>query len=258
MASTERFGYEWEKFDTVLAEHETQFLKWVFPLGQEDFKGKRTLDAGCGMGRNSFWVLKYGASEAVAFDFDRRSVESARKNLSSFSNATVNFHSIYEDRYHDEFDVVFSIGVIHHLERPEEAVRRLKSAVKPGGRVLIWVYGYEGNEWIVRFVSPIRRLITSRIPPALLNALTYGVSVPFSIFIRMAPTTHPYLRQMKGFGFHHVHSIIFDQLLPSVANYWRRNEARSLFERAGLGDIEIHRVNQNSWTVLGRKIQRDF
>lgn len=252
MASEKRFGYEWSKYKDILPQYEGQFLGWVSPLIPDDFKNKRVLDAGCGMGRNSYWPLKYGASEVVAFDFDQRSVEVAEKNLAAFPNAKVFYKSIYDIDFKDEFDIVFSIGVIHHLENPSEAVRRMIQAAKPGGTVLIWVYGYEGNEWIVKLVSPVRRLITSRLPPAFLNFLIYFVSAPFFALVKIMPTNHLYLRQLKNFEFSHVHSIIFDQFLPKIANYYTKDAALSLMG-GELKNVEIHHKNKNSWTVIGRK-----
>lgn len=122
LGSTDRFGYEWNKYSKIIPEYEIQFLKWVFPLKKTDFKGKAVLDAGCGMGRNSYWLLTYGAKKVLAFDFDKRTVEAARKNLSKFTNAKVEFNSIYDIKFENEFDVAFSIGVIHHLQFPRKAV----------------------------------------------------------------------------------------------------------------------------------------
>lgn len=51
----------------------------------------------------------------------------------------------------------------------------------------------------------------------------------------------------------HLHHIVFDQMLPKTAFYWRRNEALALLEGAGLKDIQIYWVNQCSWTVIGTK-----
>ena len=161
MASQERFGFEWKKFSSIDPNHEIQFKKWIYPLSEKDFSGKSVLDAGCGMGRNSFWPLKWGAGSVTAFDFDRRSVESARKNLAGFKNAEVFYKSIYDIDFKDRFDVAFSIGVVHHLDDPHEAVLKLANSVKKGGTVLVWVYGYEGNEWIVRFVSPVRKILST-------------------------------------------------------------------------------------------------
>src|SRR3989338_4637337 len=111
MASSERFGYEWQKYPALTPDYEEQFRAWISPLGQEDFVGKSFLDAGCGMGRNSYWPLEWGAAKAVAFDFDRRSVDAASRNLSAFPQAQVMFKSIYDISWSSEFDVAFSIGV---------------------------------------------------------------------------------------------------------------------------------------------------
>lgn len=253
MGSVERFGYEWARYSELDPNYEVQFRKWVAPLEPSFFAGKKVLDAGCGMGRNSYWPLKYGAKEVVAFDFDKRTVEAAKRTLREFKNAHVEIADIYSIPYENEFDIAFSIGVIHHLEKPELAIQNLVKAVKSGGTVLIWVYGYEGNEWIVKYLSSIRKVITSKLPSGLLHFLTYFISVPFFAFVKLIPTKNSYLAQLKKFKFKHVHSIIFDQLLPQIANYWTQEEAKSLLLSANLKDVEIHNCNNNSWTVMGRK-----
>ena len=63
LGSQERFGYEWKKYSQIIPEYEKQFLKWISPIEKKDFAGKKILDAGCGIGRNSFWPLTYGAKE---------------------------------------------------------------------------------------------------------------------------------------------------------------------------------------------------
>src|SRR6516162_5061547 len=101
------------------------------------------------MGRNSYWPLKYGATGGVAVDIDQRSLESARRNLKRFPRVQVMRASVYDLPFEDRFDLAFSIGVIHHLEHPVRALEVMVRAVKPGGRVLIWVYGRENNRWLI-------------------------------------------------------------------------------------------------------------
>ena len=250
----ERFGYQWAKYRELLPLYESQFLRWIAPLGPDDFRGKKVLDAGCGMGRNSLWAATWGAREVVAFDADPRTVASASQNLREIPNAKVVLKSIYDIEWEDEFDIAFSVGVIHHLENPELAVRKLAHAVKPGGKVLAWLYGYEGNEWIVRFVSPLRRRMLSRLPPRVLDVLTYGVSVPLYLGLKILPMRHPYYRQLKGFAFRHIHIIVFDHLHPPISRYYRHDEAEALLRQAGLADVRAIRVNDNSWSVIGTKV----
>jgi hypothetical protein len=72
MPVPDRFGYEWSTYVELLPIHEQQFAQWSTPLGREDWAGDSFLDVGCGMGRNSYWPLKYGAELGVAIDADDR------------------------------------------------------------------------------------------------------------------------------------------------------------------------------------------
>mgnify|MGYP001616733120 CR=1 FL=1 len=254
MASQERFGFEWATYNYMLPDYEEQFLNWVTPFTKESFKGKTVLDAGCGMGRNSYWPLLYGAASVVAFDFDDRSVAAARNTLRAFSNAEILFGNIETFSVPQKFDIVFSIGVIHHLKHPDRALRNLVRMLKPGGTLLIWVYGYEGNEWIVRMVNPIRKLVTSKLPLKFVHVLSYGASIPLYLFLKYGSPRSAYLRQIRKFNFKHIHSIVFDQLIPEVAYYWKKDEAVALLASLPeLKNAHIERVNSNSWTVHGIK-----
>ena len=134
--SPDRFGYEWSVYSEILPEHEEQFRRWTVPLMPEDWRSKEFLDVGCGMGRNSYWPLKYGAAGGVAVDIDERSLEGARRNLRPFPTMQVMRRSAYDLPFEGRFDLAFSIGVIHHLEYPQRALERMARAVKPGGRVV--------------------------------------------------------------------------------------------------------------------------
>lgn len=255
MSSSERFGYEWAKYSAIDPNYYLQFTKWVAPLTEADFRNASVLDAGCGMGRNSYWASKWGAKEVVAFDCDKRSVAAARHNLAGLPGVNVEFNDIYSITYENHFDLVMSIGVIHHLENPELAVKNLVRAAKPGGKIILWVYGREGNEGIIRVVNFLRRNFTSRLPVSFVHLIAYFLSVPVWLWVKIEPQRSPYFQQLSTFKFYHIHSIVFDQLIPRVANYWTREEALSLLaKQKSITDLHIYRVNNNSWTVIGRKV----
>ncbi len=254
MASEDRFGYEWGKYFKILPQYESQFNNWIYPLNKEDLKNKDILDAGCGMGRNSFYALQYGANSVTGIDNDEISVNAARANLIQYKNSEILQRSIYEVEFKNKFDLIFSIGVIHHLENPNFAIKKLIDALQPNGVILIWVYSYEGNEWIKKFVSPIRNNITSKLPIEFLHFLTYFISIPFYLILKLINPSTRYYKQIAKFSFKHLHSIIFDQLLPEIANYWTKEEALSLLNNEKLTDISInHPPNGMGWTVVGRK-----
>ncbi len=255
MASEDRFGYEWSKYSELDPNHEGQFWNWVHPLEAKDFAGKRVLDAGCGMGRNSFWALKAGARELVAFDYNERSLTSARKTLSQFTNVRIFFKNIHTLDFKEEFDLAFSIGVIHHLENPEEALKGLYKSLLPDGKLAVWVYSKEGYEWVPKYINPIRIHITSRLPLFIMEVLSFIATVPLYIFVKLFSQKNKYYTQLSNFGFRHIWlSIVFDQLIPTVANYWTKDEVAALFIRSGINDFSIYRpANDNGWTIIATK-----
>ena len=256
MSSSERFGYEWDKYSSLSEykkNYRDQFLNWTFPLREEFYKGKKVLDAGCGMGRNAYWPLLWRASSLTAFEKDERSVTRAKENLKEFAHAKTEIRDIYDLPWRDEFDFAFSIGVIHHLKDPKRALTEIKKALRPGGEVLLWVYGSAGFEGILRILNPVRRYFTSKLPLPLLHALTYCVSIPFYyIFLKIFRPKKAYFRELSQFSFSHVHSIIFDQLLPDVANYYTEAEARNLLSEFEGVTVTVP-PNKNGWIVRGKK-----
>ena len=251
--SPERFGYEWQIYAEICPEYEEQFRRWTAPLAPEDWRGKTFLDVGCGMGRNSFWPMAYGAREGLAVDIDDRSLAAARHNLACFPAVQVARASAYHLAVRDRFDIVFSIGVIHHLERPAAALRCMAEAARPGGQVLIWVYGREGNRWLLPMLDPLRKALLGRLPIGAVHHLSLYPAALFGLLLRIGLRPNPYFRLLSRFGFRHLRSIVFDQMLPRIAHYWCRDEVEALMRQAGLTDIRLARVNGMSWAAIGRR-----
>lgn len=251
--SPERFGYSWERFAAPSPEQEEQFRRWtsLIPIGE--WRDKRFLDAGCGAGRNSYWAMKYGAAGGLAIDLDDRSLAAARRNLSAYPSVEVRTCSIYELSERDAFDIAFSIGVIHHLAEPEAAVRKIIQSLKPGGKVLVWVYGRENNEWIVQFADPLRKLLFSRLPLSVVHMLSLLPTGLLWVLLRLNIVRIEYFRLIRHFPFSHLRHIVFDQMIPRIALYYRKDEAMALLRQASLTDIQIEWVNQMSWAVSGTK-----
>jgi SAM-dependent methyltransferase len=252
--SPHRFGFSWDRFNELTPEQERQFQLWTPHLSPEcDWKGQTFLDAGCGAGRNSYWAMSYGAHSCVAIDLDERSLAAARRNLAKFSSADVIQCSIYDIPYENRFDIVFSIGVVHHLDNPALAVRKLVQAAKPGGKVLVWVYGYENLEFYVNVLNPLRKLMFSWMPVGLVRIFAYLPAGFLWIILRAGIAPLAYLKLLRTFSFQHIHHICFDQMLPKIAFYWRKDEAIALLVQAGLQDIDAEWVNEVSWSVIGTK-----
>jgi SAM-dependent methyltransferase len=251
--SAERFGYEWQNYADILPEYEEQFRRWLPFFSPEDWRNKRFIDIGCGMGRNSIWPMKYGAIRGVAVDIDERSLAAARINLQSYGNVQVSNCSVYDLPWRDEFDIAFSIGVIHHLEFPETALKAMAQAIRPGGYLAIWVYGRENNRWLLSVLDPARKLLFSRLPVSWVHAISIVPAAVLWVVLRIGLDHIAYFRMLRTFSFRHLRSIVFDQMLPRIANYWTRSEVEALMQGAGLKNVRLIRVNEMSWAALGQK-----
>lgn len=251
--SSDRFGYEWGHYSELKPVYEEQFRRWTPFFAPEDWRGKRFVDVGCGMGRNSHWPMSYGAAGGLAIDLDERSLAAARRTLAPHPAMEVRLQSAYDLDEPERFDVAFSIGVIHHMEHPDRALANMVRAVKPGGTVMIWVYGLENNRWIVYGLTPLRRALFSRLPIGVTHALSWLPTALLWLLLRLGVGRIEYFRLIRRFDFAHLRSIVFDQMLPAIAHYWSREEVEALMRGAGLEDVRLAWVNEMSWAAVGRK-----
>ena len=251
--SPTRFGYEWEYFNDLIPEYEEQFNRWISVLELESLVDLFVVDAGCGTGRNSLWMHKKGAKKVLAFDVEPSTVRVASRNLKNYKNIEVVQMSIYNAKLTDTnlADIVFSIGVIHHLADPTAALLNLFKLLKPNGLLVIWVYGKEGNKWLLWFLEPVRK-ITKHIPMPILNSLSNILAFPLFMYLRVPLPKSKYLKLISTFRYWHLKSIVLDQLLPNIANYWSQDEVRELLRVAGFRNIRVKSVNDMSWSASGQ------
>ena len=59
--TVDRFGDQWNDFDSIGDHYEKQFLGWIHPNTPRTFEGKIVLEAGCGKGRHSTLAAQWGA-----------------------------------------------------------------------------------------------------------------------------------------------------------------------------------------------------
>jgi len=264
--TVDRFGEQWNEFNFLSAEYERQFLAWIAPNTGETFRDRVVLDAGCGKGRHTMLVQRFGARDVLAVDLSS-AVEAAYAN----TRALPNVHVIQADLFQlpiasGVVDVVFSIGVVHHTPDPRGAFLQLLRPLKAGGRIIVWVYGRENNEWIVRFVDPVRKAVTSRLPHRWLFHLSKIPAAALYCASRVVyrPLSRPpfsaigrrlfyqsYVNAIGFLPFRDVHLIVHDHLGPAIASYISGDEFASWFREADLTDVVIGWHNQNSWRGTG-------
>jgi len=266
-ATAANFGWQWQHFTQADQRYVQQFLGWIAPVTREFFKDKVILEGGCGKGRHTQLAAQFGARDIIGVDLSD-AVETAFAATRDLPNTHIVQADIYNLPFARIFDYAFSIGVLHHLPDPRAGFKSLTSKVKPGGHMSAWVYGAENNQWITRFVNPVRESITSRINPRLLlqlskiptammfaatktvygplNRSARGVSIARHLFY------NDYLKAIAGFGWREQHTIVFDHLVAPTAFYIGGDEFADWWREIGVTDADINWHNSNSWRGFGR------
>jgi len=111
-----------------------------------NYKGKKVLEIGCGLGTETVNFVRAGAIVTV-IELSQKSLSLCAERLKVFGlNATLiqgNGEQIEELLQSDSlatFDLVWSFGVIHHTPRPEKVIEQCYKMLKPGGELKIMVY----------------------------------------------------------------------------------------------------------------------
>ena len=123
----------------VLTGHEALAGRLIRP-GAFDVRGcKRLLDAGCGNGRYSRFLLKEADPDALltGFDYSQQMLRRARERLHS-DRVTHVAADLTRLPYADAaFDAVVCGWVLEHLPDPRPGLRELARVLRPGGKLLL-------------------------------------------------------------------------------------------------------------------------
>ena len=138
--TVESFGNEWEAFSEFDDEEINFIAKDYFDIVQDkDIKNKIVLDAGCGSGRWSKYIVN--KAKHIELVDPSEAVFVAAKLLKNFSNVSISHASIDQLPFKDEyFDFIMSLGVIHHIPNMELALKHLTSKLKKKGKILLYIY----------------------------------------------------------------------------------------------------------------------
>jgi len=222
----------------------------------DEIKGCRVAEIGSGTGRIVNMLLEAGAKHVVALE-PSDAFEVLCRNIKQPEEVTC--LKITGDKLpaQGNLDYIFSIGVLHHIPDPKPVVEAAFRALRPGGRFLVWLYGKEGNGLYLALISPMR-ILTKRFPHLMLAFLVEIMYWPLLLYIKFC---HILPLPLKGYMLSVFEKmspekrrlIIYDQLNPSYAKYYTRQEAEKLFIDGKFKNVQTHHRHGYSWTVIGTK-----
>jgi SAM-dependent methyltransferase len=116
----------------------------------------RILDAGCGTGVSTEYLVHLNPQAHVtAIDISSGTLQVARERCQRSGADRVEFHhlSLFDaDKLEGEFDLINSVGVLHHTADPIGGIQSLAKKLAPGGLMHIFVYGELGR-WEIELMQ---------------------------------------------------------------------------------------------------------
>jgi SAM-dependent methyltransferase len=224
-------------------------------LSIEDVGGRIIADIGSGTGRIANMLLDAGAAHVTALE-PSESFAVVKANTAERADRIEVIRgdgmAIPQDR---NFDLVVSIGVLHHVENPGPIVEAANRALKPGGLIFIWLYGREGNGLYLAVIEPLRA-ITRRMPHRVLAALSHVLDLAAMAYTAVSQFLPLPMRQYMQTVYSRLapdkrRLVIYDQLNPAYAKYYSEDEARNLLERSGFKNVRTYHRHGYSWSVVG-------
>lgn len=260
------FASSWNHLPSGSVYSREQFEEWMEPVKEIDVRDKEVLELGCGNASLLVHTTRWSPARVVGVDLGE-SVLSAKRNMGDTAHMNWSVERADLTKYEsDGFDLVYCIGVLHHLVDPEAGFRSVIKNTKPGGRFHCWVYAYEGNGVIRTLVEPLRR-VCCRLPwwltkyffalPLVLPFFVYAKALallPHRGLIKRLPLFE-YAGWIGSRELRFFHHVAFDQLVTPRTSYIRRATIErwlASHPRVKLGSTYVIFRNGNSWKFGGR------
>lgn len=220
-------------------------------ISESAVAGLTVLDAGCGAARVSRQIAQHGARAVVALD-----MSDAVDAVFAETRDLTNLHTIQADLtavpLRAAFDLVWSVGVIHHTDDAAAAFHALTRYVRPGGLLYVWVYTSDLRpfHWAnvtQRVPAILNRLGLRRLPDSailrlasVLSYLTAGLHLFYRAARRLPalrPRTSNARESTTPITRRTFHLIWYDLLVPPYTSWHSAHEVAGWFRAAGFTDI---------------------
>src|SRR5690349_6064711 len=113
--------------------------------------GMSILDVGCGTGAITADIARKVDPDgtALGIDCEDANVGGAVQKYGEMKNLRFETVDILApgDRFNNRFDIVTAARTIQWITEPQRAIRNMKKAAKPGGRVIVLDYNLDETRW---------------------------------------------------------------------------------------------------------------
>lgn len=266
--TVESFGEEWSKFNYFDE-------KEIENIGNEYFdivdfskydEQSTVLDVGCGTGRWSIY-LSSKFSNVYAMDPSKAIYAAANltKDIPGVHLIKASAENIpFED---DTFDLVISLGVLHHIPDTQKALNTIVKKVNKGGQCLIYLYYALDNRSffykMIFYISSFFRFFISKSPSFLkkitCDLIAIFVYLPFILLSKLVKNVLGEkwgnkipLSYYSNKSFNVIRNDSLDRFGTPLEQRFSKKQIEKMMNKAGLRDIKFSN-NQPYWHVIGQK-----
>ena len=241
------YGLQWNRYRIIRAEEDQATFLNRTGLSPACLDQKVVLDAGCGMGRYLRIAGSGPCRQVVGMDLSRAVVAARELTAGLACVSLVRGDLLRLPFAAGSFDIIYSLGVLDHTPDPRLAFLGLARLLKPGGRIIVWVYPKERA--LVEWMMNAQRAISTRLPLRVLE-LMCRVTAPIGGLKRRLFASRRRLVQRAGVALHllsigvsmHPDAEVrvcdtLDWYAPRYLSRHTLDEVAGWFREAGLTDV---------------------
>jgi SAM-dependent methyltransferase len=241
------YTLQWNRYRIVRDEEDRATFRNRTGLAPDDLRDAVVLDAGCGMGRYLRIAGESAAQLIVGIDLSGAVIAAGELTASDPRIAILQGDLLRPPFAPSTFDHIYSLGVIDHTPDPRAAFLALARLLKPGGRIVVWVYPREHR--FVEWAMNVQRAVSTRLPLQLLEQLC-RISAPVGGLKRRLMASPVRLVQRAAVALHlltigvsmHPDAEVricdtFDWYAPRYLSRHTVDEVTSWFAAAGLSKV---------------------
>jgi len=263
------FGEEWSKFNAFDDNEIQKIGDLYFDILPDELLNERTkvLDVGCGSGRwSKYFVKKVGSVDAVDPSL---AIFVADKMLSDYQNIRLTMATTETLPFPDDsFDLVVSVGVLHHLPDTLKAIKDCVAKVKYGGYFYIYLYYSLDNRgrlfyllfkmangiryFVSRFPSGLKKLTCDIIAVIVYMPLIFLSRLFYKLGFKKMAEKVP-LAIYRDNSFYIIRNDALDRFGTKLEHRFSRTQISQMLFESGISQIKFSE-KAPYWHVIGKKV----